>query len=221
MVEENPKSEIDLEIEDSNDATKGNEPGSAPGKPSGTQYTVTLSVDQSGGGTATGSGTYSSGTTVTITATANTGYTFIGWFDNTTIISSSKAISYSSSYTFTISKDVSLVAKFKTSENVIRVITPENSVQDITVNIVVPSQDFKKFKMNTITFNNETISPYTFDGAFQYGKTTTRLSYSFTYNFGENCVNLEEITFDFDYYFNNSHLGMHSVVQTSSVSNVK
>lgn len=224
MVDENPKSEIDLEIEDGNDVTKGSEPGGASGKPSRTQCTVTLSVDPSVGGTVTGSGTYSSGATVTLTATANTGYTFIGWFNNNTnnntVISSSKAkaISYSSTYTFTISKDVSLIAKFKSSENVVRVITPENSVQLITVNIIVPTQDSEKFTMNNITFNNKTISNYKFNEAKNIGRTTTRLSYSFTYNFGENCANLEEIAFDFDYYFSNSHLGMHSVVQTASVS---
>lgn len=69
-------------------------------------YTVSLSVDPSGTGNVTGSGTYNANSSVTITASGNAGYNFTGWYNGSTLVSSS------SSYTFTITSNVSYTAKF-------------------------------------------------------------------------------------------------------------
>ncbi|MHB8871903.1 MAG: InlB B-repeat-containing protein, partial [Candidatus Doudnabacteria bacterium] len=71
-----------------------------------TQYSVNLSSNPTNGGTTTGGGTYNSGSSVTVTATSNSGYTFTNWTENGNIVSTS------SSYTFTISGNRTLVANF-------------------------------------------------------------------------------------------------------------
>ena len=69
-------------------------------------YTVTATADQTAGGTVTGGGSYFEGQTATLNATANSGYIFSGWYNGSTKVSSSK------SYTFTVTGNVSLTAKF-------------------------------------------------------------------------------------------------------------
>ena len=69
-------------------------------------YTVTATADQTAGGTVTGGGTYSAGQTATLNATANSGYIFSGWYNGSTKVSSNK------SYTFTVTENVTLTAKF-------------------------------------------------------------------------------------------------------------
>ncbi|MBC7936374.1 MAG: DUF3494 domain-containing protein [Rhizobacter sp.] len=70
------------------------------------QFAVILSSSPSAGGTTTGSGSYTAGTSVNITASANTGYTFVNWTEGATIISTS------SSYTFPLTANKTLVANF-------------------------------------------------------------------------------------------------------------
>ena len=65
---------------------------------------VTLSFNDNG--EVEGDGEYSLGENVTIIARPDDGYTFDGWYDGTTKVSSSEA------YTFTITKNVSLKAIF-------------------------------------------------------------------------------------------------------------
>ena len=77
---------------------------SAPPEP--VRYTVTLSVDPQGGGTASGGGSVEAGAQVTVTASASGGYTFSGWRENGSIVSTS------ASYTFTVTGDRSLTAVF-------------------------------------------------------------------------------------------------------------
>ena len=77
---------------------------SAPPEP--VRYTVTLSVDPQGGGTASGGGSVEAGAQVTVTASASSGYTFSGWRENGIIVSTS------ASYTFTVTGDRSLTAVF-------------------------------------------------------------------------------------------------------------
>ena len=69
-------------------------------------YTVTATANPTAGGTVTGGGTYTDGTTATLTATANSGYLFSGWYKGSTKVSSNK------SYTFTVTENVTLTAKF-------------------------------------------------------------------------------------------------------------
>ena len=95
---------------------------SAPPEP--VRYTVTLSVDPQGGGTASGGGSVEAGTQVTVTASASSGYTFTGWRENGNIVSTSQ------SYTFTAAGDRSLTAVFAAAIPTYRVtagIDPEGS----------------------------------------------------------------------------------------------
>ncbi len=70
------------------------------------QFAVILTANPVAGGSTTGSGAYTSGTSVTVTATQNTGYTFTNFTENGNIISTS------SSYTFPITANRTLVANF-------------------------------------------------------------------------------------------------------------
>jgi|GEM_PF-6702738 len=70
------------------------------------QYTITVSVNPSGYGTAGGGGTYMHGTSCAVQATANNGYEFVNWTENGSVISAN------ADYTFTVSAARNLVANF-------------------------------------------------------------------------------------------------------------
>ncbi len=69
-----------------------------------------VSVDYNYGGTVSGSGTFKLGETATVKATADTGYSFDGWYDGNTKVSSDAV------YTFTVTENRSLKAIFKIVE---------------------------------------------------------------------------------------------------------
>ena len=69
-------------------------------------YTVTAAANPSQGGSVMGAGTFDHGTSVTLTATANEGYTFTNWTENGSVVSTN------ATYTFTVTGDRTLVAKF-------------------------------------------------------------------------------------------------------------
>ncbi len=71
------------------------------------EYNVTATVDPVGGGTVTGTGTYEYGQNVTLTATASNGYSFSGWLENGTMVSSSQTYTINA-----IDADHALTAKF-------------------------------------------------------------------------------------------------------------
>ena len=73
----------------------------------GGTHTVTVSANPAAGGIVTGDGTYNHGATATLTATANTGYTFINWTKNGTVVSANPT------YSFTVTEDASYVANFE------------------------------------------------------------------------------------------------------------
>lgn len=75
-------------------------------------YTVGTSASPSAGGTTSGDGTFNSGDSVTVLATPNLGYTFLNWTE------SSVEVSASSSYTFTVNADRTLVANFEPSPTI-------------------------------------------------------------------------------------------------------
>ena len=86
-------------------------------------------------GTVTGSGTYAYGSSVTVTATANNGYTFDGWYEGDTCVSTNTA------YTFSMpSHDVNLVIKFSsdldnktTGDTILFGSYPQSKVTDSTI----------------------------------------------------------------------------------------
>jgi hypothetical protein len=74
--------------------------------PVATQYSVAVSASPSADGTVTGGGTFPAGNTHTVMATANGGYSFVNWTQN------GSAVSTSTSYTFVVNSNVTLIANF-------------------------------------------------------------------------------------------------------------
>jgi len=73
------------------------------------QYTVSAAPNNTSYGTVTGSGTYNCGSTATLTAVPNTGYMFIGWYED------GSQVSTTATYVFTVSGNRTLEARFKSS----------------------------------------------------------------------------------------------------------
>ena len=71
------------------------------------QHTVTTEASPAEGGTVSGAGTYYYGSRVTVNAETETGYTFIGWYENNTLVSED------TEYSFTVAGDRTLVAQFE------------------------------------------------------------------------------------------------------------
>ena len=69
-------------------------------------YTISVSANPNNGGSVTGGGTYQQGQSCTVTATANSGYTFVNWTENGSVVSTN------ASYTFTVTGNRTLVANF-------------------------------------------------------------------------------------------------------------
>jgi hypothetical protein len=69
-------------------------------------FAVNLSSNPVAGGTTSGSGSHAAGSTVTVTASPNAGYAFVNWKDGGVIVSTS------SSYTFSLNSNRTLVANF-------------------------------------------------------------------------------------------------------------
>lgn len=72
------------------------------------QLAVTLTSSPVAGGTNTGSGPYNPGSFVTVVATPNAGYAFVNWTEN------GNPVSTSTSYSFTITSNRTLVANYST-----------------------------------------------------------------------------------------------------------
>ena len=72
-----------------------------------TNYTIITSSNPSIGGNTSGGGIFVSGSNVTVSATPNTGYTFINWTENGTVVSTN------ANYSFIISSNRNLVANFE------------------------------------------------------------------------------------------------------------
>ncbi|MBR0304764.1 MAG: fibronectin type III domain-containing protein [Bacteroidales bacterium] len=69
-------------------------------------YTVAATAVPTEGGTITGAGSFNENTEVTLTANANTGYDFTGWYNG------DDQVSENTSYTFTVTGNVTLEARF-------------------------------------------------------------------------------------------------------------
>ena len=73
----------------------------------GTSRAIATSALPSYGGSTSGDGAYALGASATVAATPNAGYKFSKWLDNDVVVSTAR------SYTFTVTGDRALVAKFK------------------------------------------------------------------------------------------------------------
>ncbi|MBQ8689398.1 MAG: InlB B-repeat-containing protein [Clostridia bacterium] len=74
-------------------------------------YTISTTVSNVKGGTVTVGGTYPYGTEIKLSATVNAGYTFFGYF-----VGENK-VCESTTYTFTVSEDIELVANIEANTN--------------------------------------------------------------------------------------------------------
>ena len=70
-------------------------------------YTVSVSANPAEGGSVSGGGSYQRGVSATVSATLNDGYRFVCWREN------GEAVSFNSSYTFSVSGNTALTAVFE------------------------------------------------------------------------------------------------------------
>lgn len=99
----------DVPVEDYPQQSPSNPGGNGGGGNTETQVAVTLSASPSEGGTVSGGGNKTVGSSATVVATASAGYTFKRWTKN------GSQVSTNSSYTFTVTEAVALVAVFEAS----------------------------------------------------------------------------------------------------------
>lgn len=84
-------------------------------------YTISASVNPENSGSITGAGEYDHGTSATLTATANEGYTFVNWTEGNAEVSTDAV------YTFTATRNRTLVANFSLPYTISASVNPENS----------------------------------------------------------------------------------------------
>lgn len=82
---------------------------------------IAASASPAAGGSVSGGGNIEQGTSCTLRATANSGYRFVAWKENDSVVSTS------ATYTFTASANRTLVAEFE-------VYVPENNFENVTIN---------------------------------------------------------------------------------------
>ncbi|MDR0438508.1 MAG: Ig-like domain-containing protein [Bacteroidales bacterium] len=75
-------------------------------------YAITLSANPAEGGSVLGAGSYDEGDLVEVTATPNANYTFVNWTEN------GAEISTAATFTFTATRDRTLVANFETTSSI-------------------------------------------------------------------------------------------------------
>ncbi|MDE6307565.1 MAG: InlB B-repeat-containing protein, partial [Bacteroidales bacterium] len=109
------------------------------------QYMVTLLRDPVAGGRISGDGEYAEGEEVSIRATANKGYTFVGWYNGTTLVSADNP------YKFTLTADVTYTAKFTANPTVDVAVTVRlGGTVDPTVGTVTGAGSYEKGKSVTL-----------------------------------------------------------------------
>ncbi len=85
-----------------------------------TLYSIDVSANPRTGGTVTGSGGFAYGTPHTVRATARSGYIFISWTENDSVVSTEP------NYSFTVEKERSLVANFAADKYAVSFTKPAN-----------------------------------------------------------------------------------------------
>jgi len=86
----------------------------------GAAKAITTGSSPSNGGTTSGDGAYAPGSSATVSATPNPGYKFSKWLVNDAVVSTAR------DYTFTVTGDRALVAKFKPVFALVVTAEPEN-----------------------------------------------------------------------------------------------
>jgi len=106
------------------------------------QYTITVSANPTVGGVVAGGGNYQHGDQVDLTATPNEGYEFVNWTENGTVVSDQ------ANYSFTATKDRTLVANFRLKTYTIAATSGNGGSIDPAGNIKVKYGTDKEFTMN-------------------------------------------------------------------------
>lgn len=123
--------------------------------------TITLSVNPTGSGSVNGAGEFEQGTMRTIMASPIEGYRFVGWYDDTALISQEY------NYSFMLIKDVNFTAKFEVIEVDLTLTTDElrgsvvgggTYVYGQTVTIVATPRAGYAFKQWRIVSTGEVLS---------------------------------------------------------------
>ena len=99
------------------------------------KYTITVSASPTAGGTVSGGGKFRSGKTCTLTAAANAGYSFDGWYEGSTKLSSS------ASYSFTVSSNRTITGKFAGSIQIEALVDVVSSSASITSSYYLKSSN--------------------------------------------------------------------------------
>ncbi len=107
-----------------------------------TASTFTVTVTPEGDGTVTGGGDVAEGASATVTATPNVGYKFAGWYENDVLVSDAGA-----TYTFTVTGNRTLTAKFEKVEYTVPVDAEGNPLNPYFVNGVTWVEEDGKLKM--------------------------------------------------------------------------
>jgi gamma-glutamylcyclotransferase (GGCT)/AIG2-like uncharacterized protein YtfP len=133
-------------------------------------YTISASANPTEGGTISGGGTYNHGETCTLTASANSGYTFINWTENGSVVSNS------ANYSFIVNDDHTLVANFTVNQ-------PQQYIVTVTADpseggTVSGGGTFNQGESCTVTATAN--SGFTFDNWTENGSV---VSYSADYTF--------------------------------------
>ena len=151
------------------------------------KYTITVSASPTAGGTVSGGGTYRSGKPCTLTATPNAGYTFDGWYEGSTKLSSN------TSYSFTVSSNRTIIGKFAVAKTVVSLtITTEregesnNTYQEWDSYILFDSSLGSRMKFKIY---GDTSSSEYYSGPIVYYPVTvnanTRIWYEYYYFFSD------------------------------------
>ncbi len=131
-------------------------------------YTLTVQGNDSSAGTVTGGGKYAFDTSVTISATTKSGYTFLGWYDQ-----SGNRVSEQASYTLTMGLDATYTAKWAKYT-----LTTGKNISTAGTATSYSKQGIKEGE--SITLTATTYLGYTFDGWYNgEEKLTGNLTYTF------------------------------------------
>lgn len=160
---------------------------------------IILEANPEEGGTVSGEGIFETGEQCTINAIANTGYDFVNWTENDTVVSSN------SEYTFTVTTNRILTANFtKKTISITTTVSPQNSgtvtgagnylYGDICELIATPnsSSEFKEWKKDGLTVSTNAHYSFTVTEPANYVACFTVISYNVTISV--NPVNGGEVT---------------------------
>ncbi len=134
-------------------------------------HTITATANPTAGGTVTGAGSYKDGATVSLTATPKSGYDFVSWTENGSVVSTS------ATYSFTATADRNLVANFQA--NTVTKYTISATANPTAGGSVSGAGEYEAGK--TVTLTATPNSGYNFVNWTENGtEVSTSAAYSFT-----------------------------------------